>query len=367
MAGAGPRPRSVRGQARGPRSPRSPVPGLPDVRALRRAPAHRRGGRLPHPAGPALRPLAHRPLHPRRAVRRPARRLRPHPGRGDLRVGHGDRADRAARPAPPARGGPARQLDRRRPRGAHPRPADRRGDGRSRAAAHRPGVPPSRSPRSRPRHPGVDRRHRWRTGRHGGSQPRRAPVRGAENGPRGRGARGRLGPGVRGRRDGVGGRRPGRRAGPPGLRSLPGHPHLVLRPRAAQPVLLGRREVLPQRDPRGRAPLGVPPRHRLPARRGRHRPGGLPGGVHQLLRHRGARRADGLRRLGVLDRHGAGLAAGLLPGEGAVRSSPGSISSRRRWTSSRPCCSTERGLSPRSPAPHQGAAAATRAPDGGTP
>ena len=99
------------------------------------------------------------------------------------------------------------------------------------------------------------------------------------------------------------------------LRSLTRHPHLALRPRAAERVQLGDREVLPQRHPRGRAARGVPGRHRLPSRGRGHRPGDLPGGMHELLRA-GRRRwcrwcswaAD------YWTRDAAGLAAGRVPG-----------------------------------------------------
>ena len=59
------------------------------------------------------------------------------------------------------------------------------------------------------------------------------------------------------------------REGPGRLRVLTRHPDVALRPRAAERVQLGRGEVLPQRDPRGRPARGLPGRDRVPARRGR--------------------------------------------------------------------------------------------------
>lgn len=94
------------------------------------------------------------------------------------------------------------------------------------------------------------------------------------------------------------------------------HPHLVLRPRAAEPVRLAHRQVLRQRHPRGR-PAGPLERGRgLPAGRRRHRTGDLRQRDAQLLRV--ARRTDahGARRPGALDGAVAGLAplAGTRPG-----------------------------------------------------
>ena len=76
------------------------------------------------------------------------------------------------------------------------------------------------------------------------------------------------------------------RSRPRRLRALARHPDLALRPRTTQRVQLGGGEVLPQRDPRGRAPRGLPRRDRVPPGCGRHRPGGVPGGLRQLLRRR---------------------------------------------------------------------------------
>ena len=64
-------------------------------------------------------------------------------------------------------------------------------------------------------------------------------------------------------------------------------------------------------------------RDRLPAGRRRHRPGGLPGRLRELLRRRVVGRADGAGRCGVLDRDGAGVAAAAVarprPADGEAR------------------------------------------------
>ena len=80
-----------------------------------------------------------------------------------------------------------------------------------------------------------------------------------------------------------------------------------------------RREVLPQRDPRGRAAADLPLGGGLPAGGRRYRAGGVPVGLRELLRRPGRRRADGARRASALDR-AAGLAAAATarpgPGDG---------------------------------------------------
>ena len=86
-------------------------------------------------------------------------------------------------------------------------------------------------------------------------------------------------------------RRPGRRPA-----RLARHPDLALRPRAAQRLRHGDREVLPQRHPRGDPARGLRRRDRVPPRRRRHRPGGLPGRLRELLRRRVLGRADGAGR-----------------------------------------------------------------------
>ena len=79
------------------------------------------------------------------------------------------------------------------------------------------------------------------------------------------------------------------------------HPHLVLRPRAAERVRLRDREVLLQR-PAGRRPAQPGPRrHHLPPRRRRHSPGGLPGRHPELLRRPGHPDPDDPRRCRPLD------------------------------------------------------------------
>ena len=88
---------------------------------------------------------------------------------------------------------------------------------------------------------------------------------------------------------------------PGGADSL-GHPHLVLRPRTAQRDGQRDREVRPQRPARGGPAGGLPCRHRVPPRRGRDRPGGLPGRLRELLRRRVLGRSDGPGRPCVLDR-----------------------------------------------------------------
>ena len=138
--------------------------------------------------------------------------------------------------------------------------------------------------------------HRWRAGRHGGGQPRRLAVR-----PRRRRARrgaGGAGPGavVPALDRGVGGRRVRRPRPLPRRRGVAGHPDLALRPRAAQRLRHGDREVLPQRHPRGDPARGLRRRHRVPARRRRHRAGGLPGRLRELLRRRVRGGADGAGR-----------------------------------------------------------------------
>ena len=91
-------------------------------------------------------------------------------------------------------------------------------------------------------------------------------------------------------------------------------PDLALRPRAVERLRHRHRQVLPQRHPRGDPPRGLRRRHRLPARRRRHRPGGLPGRLRELLRRRVVGRRDGAGRPGVLDRDPARLAAAPLAG-----------------------------------------------------
>ncbi len=103
-------------------------------------------------------------------------------------------------------------------------------------------------------------------------------------------------PGVPRGRHGLGRHRAGCGRGTRRLGPVPGHPDLALRPRAPEPVQLGGREVLPQRDPRGRPARGVAGRDRVPARCRRHGAGDLPGRVHQLLRRGGRGQDDGVRR-----------------------------------------------------------------------
>ena len=74
---------------------------------------------------------------------------------------------------------------------------------------------------------------------------------------------------------------------------LPRDPDLALRPRADERLRHGHRQVLPQRHPRGDPPRGLRRRHRLPSRSRRHRPGGLPGRLRELLRRRVVGRRDG--------------------------------------------------------------------------
>ena len=62
------------------------------------------------------------------------------------------------------------------------------------------------------------------------------------------------------------------------------------------------RQVLPQRPARGDAGADLRRRDRLPAGQRRHRPGGLPGRLRELLRRRVVAGADGARRRDVLDR-----------------------------------------------------------------
>ena len=91
-------------------------------------------------------------------------------------------------------------------------------------------------------------------------------------------------------------------------------PDLALRPRAVERLRHRHRQVLPQRHPRGDPPRGLRRRHRLPPRRRRHRPGGLPGRLRELLRRRVVGRRDGPGRPRVLDRDPARLAAAPLAG-----------------------------------------------------
>ena len=93
-----------------------------------------------------------------------------------------------------------------------------------------------------------------------------------------------------------------------------GDPDLALRPRAVERLRHRHREVLPQRHPRGDPPRGLRRRHRLPARSRRHRAGGLPGRLRELLRRRVLGRRDGPGRPRVLDRDPARLAAAPLAG-----------------------------------------------------
>ncbi len=86
-------------------------------------------------------------------------------------------------------------------------------------------------------------------------------------------------------------------------------PDLALRPRAVERLRHRHRQVLPQRHARGDPARGLRRRHRLPPRRRRHRPGGLPGRLRELLRRRVLGRRDGPGRARVLDRDPARLAA----------------------------------------------------------
>ena len=144
--------------------------------------------------------------------------------------------------------------------------------------------------RDRPRptagRPGSAGRHRRRTGRDGGGEPRRPAGRGRRGrGRRGRGAAG-GGPRPRRRRDRLGARR--RRGGRgPAAGDHDRRADLVLRPRAAEPLRHPRREVLRQRPARGHAAAALRRRHRVPARSGRHGAGAVPGRVRELLRRRG--------------------------------------------------------------------------------
>ena len=82
----------------------------------------------------------------------------------------------------------------------------------------------------------------------------------------------------------------------------PRHPDVALRARAAQRVRLRHRQVRPQRGARGGAAGDLRRRHRVPARRRRHRAGGLPGRLRELLRRPGVGRPDGAGRPRPLDR-----------------------------------------------------------------
>ena len=71
------------------------------------------------------------------------------------------------------------------------------------------------------------------------------------------------------------------------------------------------REVLRERDPRGRAAALLRGRHRVPARPRRHRAGGLPGRLRELLRRRLDGRPDGAGRPRLLDPRAARVAAAV--------------------------------------------------------
>ena len=116
----------------------------------------------------------------------------------------------------------------------------------------------------------------------------------------------------------------------PRRRGVARHPHLALRARAAERLRHGDREVLPQRDPRGDPAPGLRRRHRVPARRRRHRAGGVPGRLRELLRRRVLGGADGAGRRGVLDRGAAGVAAAAGPGRGAADGVAGAPRRHRR-------------------------------------
>ncbi len=174
LAGAGPRPARPRRDPARARPGRRAVPRL-HLRPGRRGAATRRW-RAGLPGGPrrARRRLPLHPLHPRRAVRRPGRRLlRGHARRPGLRLV--DR--RRARPAGPARPLAARPRRRRRPRGVRRRAPRRRRDGRARPAARLPRLRRRRRVGPCPGPVRAHRGHRRRTGRDGGGQPRRPPGR----------------------------------------------------------------------------------------------------------------------------------------------------------------------------------------------
>ena len=149
------------------------------------------------------------------------------------------------------------------------------------AQPHRPGVRRRGPPRAPARRRRAHRRHRRRSGRDGGGQPRRPARRrtsraaledvlreiaGVPGVPPTTSAPGR---GRRSTRSPASATRAARSASRPGTTAT-----------SRRTCSLGGGEVLPQRDPRGRAAGGVPRRDRLPARRRRHGAGGLPGGVH---------------------------------------------------------------------------------------
>ena len=203
---------------------------------------------------------------------------------------------------------------------------------------------------------GADGRHRRRPRRHGGSQPRRPAGRATGGHPRPDADGDRLGPVVRARRRCLGTHCDRQREGPGRLRVLARHPDVALRPRAAERVQLGRGEVLPQRDPRGRPARGLPGRDRVPARRGRHRPGGFPGGVRQLLRRRVGRGADAVRRAASTGRRRCppGRSSALSPKGGHSQPRPIFSTTRRRCTGCSP------GSKARRAAPTEGCATPAR-------
>ena len=218
---------------------------------------------------------------------------------------HGYEATPDARAYHWSRDGSLRARRLRHPAAGHPRRLDHRrarrvprGGVRRRAswaatpsrARHRavrrgcPARPPARSGRAR-------RRHRWRAGGDGGRQPRRPGAR--RHGPRRRAGPARRRPVVRPRHRTVGrggARRARRPAADPGGRPAGAqhrHPHVVLRPRAAQRVLQRHRQVLLERAARGRPARALHLRARRPRGCGGHGAGDLPGRHPALLRRPG--------------------------------------------------------------------------------
>ena len=283
LAGAGRRPAERGARAARAAGRRGDVPRL-HVRRRRRG--ARRGARarwccptLPVAPVDLYRAAA---LHRRGAVRRRRRtraRSTPAPTPGPRRRGDADDAlaqalhDHAIDEALD-RLGPARHLV-----GVMGGHALHRGDA-AYADAARLGHALGRAPRGR---------HRRRPGRDGGRQPRRLPGRLATLAGVDR-RRGRCWP--RSRRSGpsvdawlrpalevcAGGRR--------ARTTRSGIPTWHYGHEPPNVFATGDRQVLPQRHPRGDPARGLRRRHRLPPRRRRHRPGGLPGRLRELLRRR---------------------------------------------------------------------------------
>ena len=189
-----------------------------------------------------------------------------------------------------ARPGAARPRGRRRARRVGRRPAAGRRDGRARPGPRHRRLRRRGPARARAGPGRADRRDRWRPGRDGGREPRRLPVRPRRRRPA-RGAR-TCSPPCRGssRRSATGrGRRSTYATRWPDGTGVAGGADLVLRARAAERVRRRGREVLQERDPRGRPAARLHRRDRVPAGARRHRAGGVPGRLRELLRRRRAR------------------------------------------------------------------------------